>query len=163
MSDIDEMVTDISPATVNNEINPELLTRLMNTNLLQIKEGLKSAASSGMSKSGDNAEWSAESKANIMSWSIPDYSAGINLSNNTPFVPESDGVVTGEFSGANGGACYLKVDGVTVCQLGSENAQRCRGPLFAIVGKGSTVLLQTVGQGEIPIKKFFPFKGANNE
>lgn len=97
----------------------------------------------------------------VVGWMIPDYSAGIAISGNTDFICPAHGVIAGEVSAATGGYCHIKVNGIVIMQVGSENNQRCRGPFYAQIQKGDVVHILTAGNAVIPQSNFYPFKGVN--
>lgn len=91
-------------------------------------------------------------------WGVkfPDYSKPTALAANTAFVAPSNGWIMGEVSAAVGGYCQIKVNNIIIQQVGSEAAQRCRGPFSAPVQAGQTVLITVAGNAMLPLANFFP-------
>lgn len=108
-----------------------------------------------------NMNASQAAKDTITGWAVPDYSAGIAISANTDFICPMHGVIAGEVSAATGGYCQIKVNGIVIMSVGSENNQRCRGPFYAQIQKGDIVHILTSGNANIPQSNFYPLKGVN--
>lgn len=106
-----------------------------------------------------------DNKEEIMSWLMPDYSAGISKSWGTPQIAETDGYVLAYVRGVSPGASissYLKVNGSVVAWGGGENSKSySSASCFVPVHKGDTYQSYNIPETPQYGLYFYPLRGNN--
>lgn len=147
-----------SEENIKNTKNEIDLTK---NDIVQIASDFESTADSKANITLDNVLPSDEFKSNSILWSMPDYSAGIELSDSSfPYTAPADGVIDIAIN-ACGNTKKLYINDITVSHAYASNNN-----YYAMISgqyrvkKGDVV---TYGASNLQWAAFFPMKGVNND
>lgn len=98
-------------------------------------------------------------KAEVVGWGMPDYSAGIALSNKTSFTAPSSGIIIASGFSGTGSKSYFDINGQSVAALAYNTNNYSHDVSSFVVDKGDVFVVSY--SGDISNATFYPLKGVN--